>query len=68
MTNYKKIAGSPEALGEFLGQLCAIDTPWNEAFHKKYCNHCPYVNCDDCPHEEYRENPLWWLGLEAERE
>ena len=26
---------------------------------------CDAENCDACPNEEFRNNPGWWLTLEA---
>ena len=48
-TIFEQITASPEVLGGVLA----------------YCQGCGRENCDTCPHEEYRNNPVWWLGLEA---
>lgn len=65
MTNYEKITQSPEALGAFLSSLPCIEGPWNEEFHKRFCAACIEPECGNCPHEDYRNAPAWWLTLEA---
>lgn len=65
MNNFQRIASSPEALAEFLRRLSAIETPWDEAFHRRFCDACTEENCDACRRPE-RDNPLWWLNLSAE--
>lgn len=64
MNNYQSITASPEALAAFLGSIPAIETPWDDAFHRLYCSSCSAADCDDCRRPE-RDNPLWWLGLPA---
>ncbi len=64
MTNFEKITESPDALAAFLRSLNVIDGPWDIDFHRAYCDDCLYLGCDKCPHEE-RNNPGWWLTLEA---
>ena len=64
MNNYQSITASPEALAAFLGTIPAIETPWDDAFHRLYCSSCSAADCDDCRRPE-RDNPLWWLGLPA---
>lgn len=74
MTVFEKVAASPEALGELLESLTVIDSPWEEAFHRVFCDSCidsnGTQNCDTpgCPHEAERNNPLWWLTRAAEGE
>lgn len=68
MTEFERITQSPDALGGFLKSLPCLEGPWDEAFHRQFCGACLYLNCDACPHEEFRNNPAWWLTLEAERE
>ena len=69
MTNFEKIAETPEALGELLASLTVIDSPWEDAFHKTFCADCKRENCDGkrCPHKAERNNPTWWLKLGEER-
>lgn len=74
MTVFEKVAASPEALGELLDSLAVIDSPWEEAFHRVFCDSCidsnGTENCDTpgCPHEAERNNPLWWLAQVVEGE
>ena len=65
MTQFEKITESPEVLGAFLAALPVIDGPWDKEFHERYCADCLYLGCDACPHEEFRNNPGWWLTLET---
>ncbi len=68
MTNFEKIAASPETLGTFLASLPIASGPWDEAFHRMFCDGCQVEDCDGqgCPHKVERGNPLWWLMQEAE--
>ena len=63
MTNFDRIAASPEALGAFLASLPCLGGPWDDAFHRHFCDHCKAENCDACQHEAKRNNPAWWLEL-----
>lgn len=65
MTQYEKITQSPETLGAFLSALPVIDGPWDKEFQARFCADCLYLGCDACPHEKFRNNPRWWLTLEA---
>ena len=65
MTQFEKITESPEVLGAFLAALPVVDGPWDKEFHERYCADCLYLGCDACPHEEFRNNPGWWLTLGA---
>ena len=65
MTQFEKITESPDALGAFLASLPVIDGPWDKEFQARFCADCLYLGCDVCPHEEFRNNPGWWLTLEA---
>ena len=66
MTQFEKITESPEVLGAFLAALPVVDGPWDKEFHERYCADCLYLGCDACPHEEFRNNPGWWLTLETD--
>ena len=68
MTNFEKITASPEELGEFLASLPVADGPWDEEFHRMFCDSCERENCDEgcCPQQDKRYNPLWWLNQAAE--
>lgn len=70
MTNFEKITATPEALGEFLASLSVANGPWDEEFHRAFCDGCQSENCDaeNCPHNAERNNPLWWLNRAAEAE
>ena len=57
MNNYQSITASPEALAAFLGTIPAIETPWDDAFHRLYCSSCSAADCDDCRRPE-RDSPL----------
>ena len=65
MSNFENITVSPEALGEFLASLPFAGGPWEEVFHRMFCDGCPAENCDgeNCPHNAERNNPTWWLKL-----
>ena len=52
MNNYQSITASPEALAAFLGSIPAIETPWDDAFHRLYCSSCSATDCDDCRRPE----------------
>ena len=64
-TNFERVTASPEALAGVLTSIPTAEAPWDEAFREAYCTGCEKENCDVCPYEENRNNPLWWLGLEA---
>ena len=65
-TNFDRITASPEALASFLASLPCLDAPWDDDFHRIFCDNCPMENCPKvCPHEGKRNSPAWWLGLEV---
>ncbi len=68
MTNFEKVTASPEALGAFLASLDVPTGPWDESFHRDFCDSCDAENCDaeNCPHQYERNNPTRWLKLETE--
>lgn len=70
MNNFEKITASPETLGAFLASLSIKTGPWDESFYKEFCDSCEQENCDaeNCPHQDVRNNPLWWLTQAAEGE
>lgn len=37
----------------------------NAAFQERFCVECGADSCDDCPNEQFRNNPEWWLSLPA---
>lgn len=63
MSNFEKVAASPEMLGAFLASLHVAAGPWGESFHRTFCDSCERENCDvdHCPHQDTRNNPTWWL-------
>ena len=67
MTNFEKVTASPEALGEFLAALSVATGPWEERFHRTFCDSCTADNCDaeNCPHNAERNDPTWWLTQAA---
>ena len=65
MNIYQKLTESPEALADFLRRLPVLTAPWDEAFHRAYCDKCSAEDCGGCAHAE-RNSPFWWLGLPAE--
>ena len=54
MSNFEKVAVSPEALGEFLNSLTVIHSPWEKEFQRTFCAECKRKSCDGrpCPHRE----------------
>ena len=68
MTQFEKITESPETLAEFLAALPVIDGPWDKEFQARFCAGCAATDCDACPHTAERNNPGWWLTLEAGKE
>lgn len=65
-TNFDAITADAQELGRFLRSIPILDAPWDDEFHKRYCNGCGAENCDTCPNERFRNNPEWWLSLEAD--
>lgn len=57
MNNFQRITASRETLAAFLGTIPAIETPWDDAFHRIYCSSCSAADCDDCRRPE-RDSPL----------
>lgn len=68
VSNFEKLTKGPDALGAFLRTLPVLEGPWDAEFHARFCAGCAAENCDACPHEEFRNNPGWWLTLEAGKE
>lgn len=67
MRIYDELTESPETLGTFLKGLPVLDAPWDQAFQERFCAECKAENCENCPNEEYRNNPEWWLGLDEKK-
>jgi hypothetical protein len=68
VTQFEKIAESRETLAAFLAALPVIDGQGRKEFQARFCADCLYLGCDVCPHEEFRNNPGWWLTLEVGKE
>lgn len=68
MNNFERITASPEALGAFLASLPVLQGPWDDAFHRTFCDTCHVEDCDaeGCPHQAERNNPTWWIRQETE--
>lgn len=64
-TAFDAITKDKQTLAGFLRSLPCIEAPWDTAFQKHYCSSCIKTDCDDCIHEEFRNNPEWWLSLPA---
>lgn len=64
-SNFEKITASPETLAAFLSSLPVLSGPWDEDFHRRYCDACPAEECGECENKALN-NPLWWLSLAAE--
>lgn len=67
-TVFEAITKDAQTLARVLGSLPVLEAPWDDAFHKQYCAGCDAENCDaeNCPHNAFRNNPEWWLSLDAE--
>lgn len=67
MTNFDKITASMETMGAFLKTIQTPEGPWDKAFQESCCAVCHLEDCDvcGCPHQDERNNPMWWLGLEV---
>ena len=65
MTNFEKITASPDVLGEFLASLPVATGPWDEEFHRAFCDSCELLECraETCPYKGNRQ--LWWLMMGA---
>ena len=49
-TNFDRITASPEALASFLASLPCLDAPWDDDFHRIFCDNCPMEYCPKvCP-------------------
>lgn len=62
-TNFDRITASPEALAAFLASLPCLDAPWDDAFHRHFCDNCPMEDCPKvCPNEEKETAPRGGWG------
>lgn len=65
MTVFEELTKSPQALGSFLRSLPVLEAPWDTEFQKRFCAGCAAEDCDACQNQKYRNNPDWWLTVEA---
>ena len=62
-TAFDAITKDKPTLAGFLRSLPVIEAPWDGAFQERFCVECGADSCDDCPNEQFRNNPEWWLSL-----
>ena len=62
---FDAITKDKPTLASFLRSLPVIEAPWDGAFQERFCVECGADSCDDCPNEQFRNNPEWWLSLPA---
>lgn len=65
-TNFEALTADAQGLGRFLRSIPVLEAPWDTEFQKRYCSGCVAENCDACPNERFRNNPEWWMSLEAD--
>lgn len=67
-TVFDTITKDAATLAEVLASLPVIEAPWDTEFQKRYCSKCLRADCDsesECPYQQERNNPAWWLALDA---
>lgn len=67
-TVFDAITKDAATLAGLLRSLPVLEAPWDAEFQKRYCSKCIRADCDDrdeCPYQEFRNNPEWWLALDA---
>lgn len=67
-TVFDAITKDATTLAGLLRSLPVLEAPWDAEFQKRYCSKCIRADCDDrdeCPYQEFRNNPEWWLALDA---
>lgn len=67
-TVFEAVTKDTKTLAGLLRSLPVIEAPWDAEFQKRYCSKCIRADCDDrdeCPYQEFRNNPEWWLALDA---
>lgn len=68
MNVFEKVTESPEALASLLRAIPAIETPWDDAFHRLYCSSCAAADCDDCRRPERDKLDKTTAGSAAARD
>ena len=53
-TNFDRITASPEVLAAFLASLPCLDAPWDDAFHRVFCDNCPMATTSVSPRHSRR--------------
>lgn len=64
-TVFEAVTKDAPTLAKFLASLPVLEAPWDTEFQKRYCKKCPPPDCDYCPNNAFRNNPAWWLALDA---
>lgn len=54
---FDAITKDKPTLAGFLRSLPVIEAPWDGAFQERFCVECGADSCDDCPNEQFRNNP-----------
>ena len=64
---FEAVTKDAATLAALLGSLPVLEAPWDDEFHKRFCSSCDAENCDaeNCPNNAFRNNPAWWLALDA---
>lgn len=64
---FEAVTKDAATLATLLGSLPVLEAPWDDEFHKRFCSLCDAENCDteNCPNNAFRNNPTWWLALDA---
>ena len=67
-TVFEAVTKDAATLAGMLAALPVIEAPWDAEFQKRYCAKCLRADCDsesECPYQQERNNPAWWLALDA---
>lgn len=67
-TVFEAVTKDAATLAGMLAALPVIEAPWDKEFQKRYCSKCLRADCDsesECPYQQERNNPAWWLALDA---
>ena len=67
-TVFEAVTKDAATLARLLGALPVLEAPWDTEFQQRYCSKCFRADCDDadeCPYQQDRNNPAWWLSLDA---